>query len=82
MKAGDKVKLGGTTFIILKMVKCKENTLQKNDNYDYIRTGETYPVILEQDVNGDYVTYLIINRKNSKQYFNAEMFDEVVDEVL
>lgn len=81
MKAGDKVQLGGTTFIILKMVECKKNRFQENDEFDSIRVGETYPVILEQDVNGDYLNYLIIDRKNSKHYFNADMFDDVIDEV-
>ena len=77
MKAGDKVTLGGTTFIVLKMVKCKENTNQYNDEYDDIRVGVEYPVIVENDVNGEYINYLIMNRKHSKQYFNSDIFDEL-----
>ena len=76
MKAGDKVTIGRTTFIILKMVKLKENI---NDYSEYIQVGETYPVILESDVNGDYINYLIVNREHGKQYFNSDIFDEVIE---
>lgn len=80
MKAGDKVIIGGTTFIVLKMVKLKENIKEYSEYMsEYIQVGETYPVILESDVNGNYMTYLIMNRKHSKQYFDSNIFDEVIE---
>lgn len=77
MKSGEKVTMGGATFIILKVVKVKEDLIQHNDVSEYIRKGEEYPVILENSVGENDTTYLIVNRNKSKQYFDSKIFYEV-----
>ena len=77
MKSGDKVTIGSTTFIVLKMVKCIIGSNHPNDGYDYVRVDEEYPVILENDLYGEYIEYLVVTRKGTKQYYKSDRFIEI-----
>jgi hypothetical protein len=63
-------------FYPLKWVECINYDNQHDDEYDFIRVGEKYPVVLEMSRNGCPV-YLIINRKGYKHYWDAKDFKTV-----
>ena len=79
MKVGEVVTINGTTFVVLKIVKCVKFESETNA-LDYMRVGECYPVILVNDINEKHKQYLIIDRFENKHYFDADYF-EVVDTI-
>ncbi|MDF2800404.1 MAG: hypothetical protein K0S61_307 [Anaerocolumna sp.] len=63
-------------FVPIMAAKCVRYENQKGDQFDLIRKGDIYPVVIEMDEEiPNPKRYLLINRKGQKQYWSSSDFE-------